>query len=123
MGTMTRRDFLACGATAGLAISVLSSCEIFSGHAKSAPAAVGEAAAIDNRSVGQFRRSLAGHLILPADSSYDSARRTFSWNPKTEKHPAMIVRCAASSDVARAIEFARTHNIEIAVRGGGHDVQ
>jgi hypothetical protein len=32
----------------------------------------------------------------------------------------MIVRCAGASDIRRALEFAQSHNLPLAVRGGGH---
>jgi FAD/FMN-containing dehydrogenase len=33
----------------------------------------------------------------------------------------MIVRCVGASDVAAAFDFARAHELEVAVRGGGHN--
>src|SRR5262245_54555207 len=34
----------------------------------------------------------------------------------------MIVRCIGTADVIAAVRFAREHNLEIAIRGGGHNV-
>jgi len=34
----------------------------------------------------------------------------------------MIVRCATAADVARSVEFARSNEIAVAVRGGGHSL-
>jgi FAD/FMN-containing dehydrogenase len=45
-----------------------------------------------------------------------------SFNPLTNKHPLMIVRCADANDVARSILFAREQSLETAVRSGGHDI-
>jgi FAD/FMN-containing dehydrogenase len=70
----------------------------------------------------QFAALLKGRLILPDDQDYDTARRVAVSNPLTDKHPALIVRCAEATDVVRAIEFAHTHSLEVAVRGGGHDI-
>ena len=37
-------------------------------------------------------------------------------------HPALVVRCAGTADVMRAIELARSEGLEIAVRGGSHSI-
>jgi FAD/FMN-containing dehydrogenase len=36
--------------------------------------------------------------------------------------PALIVRCAGTADVVHAVNFARRHDLLVAVRGGGHSV-
>src|SRR5262249_35796292 len=38
------------------------------------------------------------------------------------RRPALIVRCAGVADVIHAVNFARTHHLVVAVRGGGHGV-
>lgn len=68
----------------------------------------------------RFRAKVKGRLVLPGDSSYESARRVFYWNPKTESKPAAVVQCEHEDDALRAIEFARHHQLEVAVRAGGH---
>src|SRR5258705_13107975 len=70
--------------------------------------------------VDRFRAKLKGHLIVPGDPSYESARRVFYWNAGTEQRPRLIVQCAAEEDVLRAVEFARRHELEVAARAGGH---
>lgn len=70
--------------------------------------------------INKFRTSLLGRLILPADQEYDQARRVEYWNPTTDKHPAMIARCAQADDVARCVDFAHQYNLPVAVRSGGH---
>jgi FAD/FMN-containing dehydrogenase len=39
-----------------------------------------------------------------------------------DRHPALIARCLGSADIADAVNFARTHGLDLAVRGGGHNV-
>jgi FAD/FMN-containing dehydrogenase len=59
-------------------------------------------------------------LLLPGASGYDDVRRVL--NGMIDKRPALIARCLGSADVADAVNFARTHGLDLAVRGGGHNV-
>jgi FAD/FMN-containing dehydrogenase len=65
---------------------------------------------------GDFR----GDLLLPTSPGYDAARRI--WNGAIDRRPACIARCAGVADVVTAVRFARERDLEIAVRGGGHNV-
>lgn len=67
-----------------------------------------------------LRDSLAGEAHVPGDPGYDEARTVF--NSMIDRRPAVVVECAAESDVVRALGFAREHGLEVAVRGGGHSV-
>ena len=61
-----------------------------------------------------------GQLITADDDEYDIARAV--WNGAIDGHPRVIARCSVTADVAVAMRFARDQNLEIAVRGGGHNV-
>ena len=74
---------------------------------------------MDDAAVDELRRSLSGDVLGPGDSGYDGARRGF--NALVDRRPAVIARCAEPRDVATAFDFARTHDLEVAVRGGGHN--
>lgn len=74
---------------------------------------------LSDKSINELRRSLAGAVILPADAGYDTARRGF--NALVDRRPAVIARCVRSEDIAIAFDFARSHDLEVAVRGGGHN--
>lgn len=63
---------------------------------------------------------LKGDVVLEGDAGYDEARKV--WNAAIDKRPAMIAYCASAEDVTRAVAFARSHHICIAVRSGGHNV-
>ena len=67
-----------------------------------------------------LRRQFDGQIVLPRDAAYESARRI--WNAMIDKHPALIARCATTSDVVRAVNFARDNGLPLAVRGGGHNI-
>src|SRR5262245_44023701 len=74
----------------------------------------------DDATIEEFRKSLGGDLLRPGDAGYDPARRLY--NAMIDKRPALIARCAGVSDILRAVDFARTHDIPVAVRAGGHNV-
>jgi hypothetical protein len=61
-----------------------------------------------------------GDLIAPGHDHYDDARAV--WNGTVDRRPRLIARCAGIADVAAAVDFARARDVEIAVRGGGHNV-
>jgi FAD/FMN-containing dehydrogenase len=69
--------------------------------------------------LADLRRSLDGEAISRDDPRFDSARRGF--NALIDRRPAVIVRCRGVADVGTAFDFARTHELEVAVRGGGHN--
>lgn len=66
----------------------------------------------------ELASSLRGSVITPAHEAYDSARAVY--NAMIDKRPAVIARCADTADVITAVRFACAHNLDIAVRGGGH---
>jgi FAD/FMN-containing dehydrogenase len=61
-----------------------------------------------------------GDLITPDHHDYDGARAV--WNGTVNRRPRLIARCSGTADVAAAVRFARDRDLEIAVRGGGHNV-
>jgi FAD/FMN-containing dehydrogenase len=61
-----------------------------------------------------------GRLIEPGHTEYDKARAL--WNGAIDRHPRMIARCSGPADVVAAVRYARDNDLEIAIRGGGHNV-
>ena len=68
--------------------------------------------------VEELVRAFAGELLQPGDGGFDEARLV--WNGIHDRHPALIARCSTPEDVVAAVNFARTHDLEVAVRGGAH---
>ncbi len=61
-----------------------------------------------------------GEVISPDHDDYDEARAV--WNGTIDRRPRLIARCTGTADVAAAVRFARDRELEIGVRGGGHNV-
>jgi FAD/FMN-containing dehydrogenase len=64
--------------------------------------------------------AFSGELLRPSDASYEEARRVH--NGLVDKRPALIARCHNTPDVVAAIKLRRDLGLEVAVRGGGHNV-
>jgi hypothetical protein len=71
-------------------------------------------------SVEEFAASLRGDLLMPGNADYDSRRRV--WNAAFDRKPALIACCTGASDIRRAVDFAREHQLLTAVRAGGHSL-
>jgi FAD/FMN-containing dehydrogenase len=75
---------------------------------------------LEEVTVQNFAAGLRGPLLRPGDGGYDEARKV--WNGMIDRRPALIARCAGVADVIAAVRFARTHEILVSVRGGGHNI-
>ena len=75
---------------------------------------------VPQEAVDQLRATISGETITPVDAAYDAVRQVH--NGMIDKRPAVIVRCQNTADIADAVKFAREHDLEISVRGGGHNV-
>src|SRR5690348_15374836 len=75
---------------------------------------------MEQGAVQGLRATLRGELILPGDSASETARRVY--NGMIGCRPAMIVRPADVADVITTVNFARGHGLDIAIRGGAHNV-
>ncbi|MBY6186164.1 FAD-binding oxidoreductase [Marinobacter hydrocarbonoclasticus] len=62
----------------------------------------------------------SGPLLLPDHPDYDTVRQL--WNAMADKRPALIARCQNEEDIQAALAFARSHDLEIALRGAGHNI-
>src|SRR6266542_3667131 len=76
--------------------------------------------AIDVERLDAFAAAFSGSVIDPNHERYEEARRVH--NGLIDKRPALIARCHGTADVVDAVKLARTLGLEVAVRGGGHNV-
>jgi FAD/FMN-containing dehydrogenase len=64
--------------------------------------------------------NFSGPLLRPPDPGYQEALPI--WNGMIQRRPALIARCLCPEDVHAAVRFGVREGIEIAVRGGGHNI-
>ncbi len=76
--------------------------------------------AVPEADVKGFGAAFTGTLLASGDTGYDDVRRI--WNGMIDRRPGLIARCAGTEDVARAVNFARDHELLVAIRGGGHSL-
>src|SRR5205807_291080 len=55
--------------------------------------------------VEALRAAMEGEVVGPGDAAYDEARKI--WNGMLDRYPAAVARCASTSDVVAAVNFAR----------------
>lgn len=61
-----------------------------------------------------------GEMLRPGDAGFDEARAVF--NGLIDKRPALILRCRDTSDIVDAVRVGRESGLEVAIRGGGHNI-
>src|SRR3954454_21647545 len=71
--------------------------------------------------IQELREAVQGEVITPADDGY--VEGSAAWNGEFDgRRPALVVRAHGAADVATAVGFARSNDLPIAVRGGGHSI-
>ena len=70
--------------------------------------------------IDEFKKGFHGKVLLPSDTGYDEARAM--WNAMIDRRPALIARCADTSDVVHAVRLAKETGVLLAIRGGGHNI-
>ena len=70
--------------------------------------------------VTELAKTFTGQLLQPTDPGYDDVRKVH--NGLIDKRPALITRCRGVADIVEALNLAHALNLEVAVRGGGHNV-
>jgi FAD/FMN-containing dehydrogenase len=75
---------------------------------------------LPEEAVTELRERIRGETLLPEEDGYDEARAI--WNAMIDRYPAIIVQALGTVDVMAAVTFARDHELELAIKGGGHNV-
>ena len=118
---MKRRDFIKTTAAAIAAAYIP-----FSGAANipaeiSCMSRTGNIIGLKRSDVADLAKSLQRKLLLKSTPHYHQERTL--WNGLSDdKLPALIAQCIDSDDVINAVNFARTHDLLVTVRGGGHGI-
>lgn len=107
----TRREFIRQSAMTAAMFPFLFSCGQSSSTSN---------LSFDQAAIKKFKKHFRGQIILPGEREYEAMRYSRVINPTMDKHPAIIATCKIEEDILRSVEFARQHQLEIAVRSGNH---
>ena len=75
---------------------------------------------VSDEELDGLRAQVRGSVLTPSDPGADAVRDVF--NAMHPGRPALTVTCSGTADVVAAVNFARTHGLLVAVRGGGHSI-
>jgi len=118
MGLTNRRQFIQRGAFAAAALCT-NRIKAVADLSQTGRAPEQGLNSLDPSEIHRLGAQISGLIITPESAEYESARLVF--NRAFDRHPALIVRCADASDVARTLDFVQKQNLRVAVRGGGHN--
>jgi FAD/FMN-containing dehydrogenase len=76
---------------------------------------------LDSEAATELAGALRGDLLQAGDDGYDEARAVY--NGMIDRRPLLIARCVNVADVIASVNFAREHDLEIAIRGVSHNGQ
>lgn len=119
---MRRRDFLSSSMAVMTATTLANSRLARAAESADVPAIsrTGGAIILKAADIDDFRAHQRGPVLTRASEGYEVARRV--WNGAFDRHPALIARCTSAADVIGSVQFAASHDLLAAVRGGGHSL-
>jgi len=80
----------------------------------------GEMSSLSADIVDSLADGLSGDVLTPEHPEYPES--TLIWNGMIQKRPALVVRPTTTADVAQTVNFAREHDLELSIKGGGHNI-
>ncbi len=66
----------------------------------------------------EFKQSFKGDIVTPDDQGYTQA--IARWATNAERNARVVAFVKDTDDVALALKYARTNNLPVAIRCGGH---
>ena len=80
----------------------------------------GEARDVSDETLTTLAGNVEGSVLHPDDDGF--AEATLLWNGMIKKRPAVVVRPASVQDVVRTVGFVRDYELELSIKGGGHNI-
>jgi FAD/FMN-containing dehydrogenase len=80
----------------------------------------GDARDVARETLDIFAGDLDGSLLYANDVGF--AEAVDLWNGMIRKRPAVVVRPATTRDVVRTVSFVRDNELQLSIKGGGHNI-
>jgi FAD/FMN-containing dehydrogenase len=71
------------------------------------------------QAITEFRGQFRGTVLEPGDAGYEEARKVY--NAMIDRRPALIAQCTDAADVIAAVRMAKSSDLRVSIRGGGHN--
>lgn len=75
---------------------------------------------VDPEVVAALEEAMRGGVSQPETKKYDTARTL--WNGMVDRKPALVAHAMGASDVQKVVTFARSHDLMMTIRSGGHQI-
>jgi FAD/FMN-containing dehydrogenase len=75
---------------------------------------------IPQQALDAIAAGLDGRVIRPGEDGF--AEATLIWNGMINKTPGAVIQAGSVNDVVAAVAFARNHDLELSIKGGGHNI-
>ena len=79
-----------------------------------------QASTIRDSVIEHLEEKVRGQIIKPGSPAYNDSRKVY--NAMIDRFPALIVRAVDAADVIATVRMARDHDLDLSIRGGGHNV-
>ena len=70
--------------------------------------------------LSEFKQSFKGDIVTPDDDGY--AQSISRWAANAERNARVVAFVKDNNDVALALKYARTNDLQVAIRCGGHNI-
>ena len=65
-----------------------------------------------------FSKAFTGNIVVPGDADYEAS--IARWATNAQRNAKVVAFVRSPEDVALALAYAKSNNLPIAIRGGGH---
>lgn len=74
---------------------------------------------LQTTAIEELKAKFRGEILTPNGNGYETARAI--WNGMFDRKPAIIARAVGTTDVINSLNFARSNNLLVSIKGGGHN--